>query len=81
MQLLRFLLSFSFFGVAEVIRFVLFPSLLRFAQKKMYCRMCAASGSTLGKEKIKMKKEVVDIRSNNYLTICIILHKCFVIVV
>lgn len=25
----------------------------------MYCRMCAASGSTLGKEKIKMKKEVV----------------------
>ena len=43
--------------------------------------MCAASGSTLGKEKIKMKKEVVDIRSNNYLTICIILHKYFIIVV
>ena len=42
--------------------------------------MCAASGSTLGKEKIKMKKEVVNIMSNSSLTICIILHKCFVIV-
>lgn len=44
--------------------------------------MCAAFGGTLGKEKIKMKKEVVNIKmSNNFLTKCIILHKCFVIVV
>ncbi len=47
--------------------------------------MCAASGSALGKEKIKMKKEVVKIKkytlSNNFLTMCIILYNCFVCVI
>ena len=41
--------------------------------------MCAASDSALGKEKIKMKKEVVKNNAqkrNTFKCICIILHKC-----
>ncbi len=45
--------------------------------------MCAAFGSTLGKEKIKMKKEVVKFTDNNtnLLSICIILYEYFGFVV
>ncbi len=32
---------------------------MRLYKKGVHCQMCAASDSALGKEKIKMKKEVV----------------------
>lgn len=47
--------------------------------KGLHCRTCAAFDSALGKEKIKMKKEVVKnnaLKRNTFKCICIILHKC-----
>ena len=37
----------------------------------MYCRICAAFGSTLGKEKIKMKKEVVNLANKRFTLACL----------